>query len=379
MLNQYYNPVRTIQGQGCARQLEELLKEMALEHKRVLLLMWSEAVAQQPAFAALAAGETEFEVRAQVFKASNPTVEQLFEAYQATKGFLPEAVVAVGGGSIMDVGKTLCCLYGKELSSPDGLRQVIQEKAYGHPAARWIGVPTTAGTGSETTCWATIWDPALDVKRSVECRENYAWAALVDPELTEGMPLGLAVSSALDALAHGVESYWANGTNCVSRALALGAIEVILGGLEGLLAGEGQARDAMARGSMLAGLAFSNTRTTACHSISYPLTMHYGIPHGAAVSLLLAPVLALNLPVIRDSERLMTALGAAEPEQFGARVQDILRRAKLPASLEEWGVPAEALPHMAQLGLTKGRADNNPYPLTEKTVLSILEGIYHID
>lgn len=164
---------------------------------------------------------------------------------RATRDFVPEVVVAVGGGSILDVGKSLCCLYGTDLPDADSLRRLIEEKSYGHPAARWIGVPTTAGTGSEVTCWATIWDPERDAKRSVECRENYAFAALVDPELAAGMPVTLAVSSALDAAAHAVESYWAKGTNAVSRGLALEAIRTIMGHMDGLLAGTMEAHEAM--------------------------------------------------------------------------------------------------------------------------------------
>ncbi|MFR4973381.1 MAG: phosphonoacetaldehyde reductase [Butyricicoccus pullicaecorum] len=241
------------------------------------------------------------------FNESNPTVEQLFDLFCQTRDCIPAFVIAVGGGSIMDVGKALCCLYGKEIVDTAALRRIISNKEYGIPAARWIGVPTTAGTGSETTCWATIWDPTKDCKRSIESRDNYAWAALVDPDLATGMPIGLAVSSALDAMAHAVESYWARATNCVSRALALQAVRTIMGAMDDLLDGKAQAHDAMAQGSMLAGLAFSNTKTTACHSISYPLTIHYHIPHGAAVSLLLAPMLAVNAAKITDLPALLDA------------------------------------------------------------------------
>ena len=149
-MNRYYNPVRTIEGAGCAAELTGLLESMGLARRNVLVLVWSEAVLDLPAFAGLS--NAGFTVRTQVFRASNPTVEQLFETYQATRDFAPEAVVAVGGGSIMDVGKSLCCLYGKELPDADALRRLIEEKDYGRPSARWIGVPTTAGTGSEVTC-----------------------------------------------------------------------------------------------------------------------------------------------------------------------------------------------------------------------------------
>ena len=375
-MNRYYNPVRTLEGAGCVSRLEEVLEGMDLVRRNVLLLVWGEPLLENPVFAGLLGEDSAFAVRSMIFRASNPTVEQLYDAYRETRNFAPEVVVAVGGGSILDVGKSLCCLYGREIPDVDALRDLIVHKAYGHPAARWIGIPTTAGTGSETTCWATIWDPERDAKRSVECQENYAWAALVDPELAAGMPLKLAVSSALDAVAHAVESYWAKGSNCVSRALALEAIRTVMGSMEDLLAGKPAAHDAMARGSMLAGLAFSNTKTTACHSISYPLTMHYGIPHGVAVSILLSPVLQLNAPVLDDPEPLMVALGTADAAELGSRICSYLTRSGQAASLQAWGAKREELPHMAELGITKGRADNNPAPLDPATILSILEQIY---
>ena len=276
----------------------------------------------------------------------------------------------------MDVGKSLCCLYGHRIPDVDALREMIREKNYGTPQAQWIGVPTTAGTGSEVTCWATIWDPEQDAKRSVECRENYGWAALVDPHLAEGMPLELAVSSRLDAAAHAVESYWARGTNCVSRALALEAVRLVMENMEGLLAGQQEAKEAMSRGSMLAGLAFSNTKTTACHSISYRLPIHYQIPHGTAVSMLFPPLFKRNLPVTADGGRLAAALGAVDGEELGKRIRSILDRSGQPSTLKEWGVKREDLPRMASLGLTKGRADNNPLDIDEAMILEILEEIY---
>ena len=376
MLNRYYNPVQTVEGPGCAGELAALLREMALEEGRVLLLVWNEDVLKLPTFMELA--DAGFMVCSLVFRASNPTVEQLFETYQATRDFAPEVVVAVGGGSILDVGKSLCCLYGTDLPHADSLRRLIEEKSYGHPAARWIGVPTTAGTGSEVTCWATIWDPERDAKRSVECRENYAFAALVDPELAAGMPVTLAVSSALDAAAHAVESYWAKGTNAVSRGLALEAIRTIMGHMDGLLAGTMEAHEAMARGSMLAGLAFSNTKTTACHSISYPLTMHCGIPHGAAVSMLLGPVFQLNAQALARPEPLLDALGVSSPEELAEKVCGILRRSGQPATLKEWGAQREELPRLARLGMTKGRADNNPVPIDAKKNLYKYEHMKYV-
>ena len=374
-MNSYYNPVHTIQGPGSLTQLPELLQSLPKDQRRVLILAWSEGALRHPVFAGLLAENSEFEVRSLVFTASNPTVDQLFDAWKDTCEFCPHVVIGVGGGTILDVAKSLCCLYGCELNSADDLRRRIIAGDL-KPAARWIGVPTTAGTGSEVTCWATIWDPERDAKRSLESKENYAWAAFVDPELAQGMPIKLAVSSALDAVAHAVESYWARRTNAVSRALALEAIRTIIGQIDNLFSDQIEAHDAMARGSMLAGLAFSNTKTTACHSISYPLTMHYGIPHGAAVAMLLAPVLEMNVPVTSGMDRLLEALGAENAAGLKKRVSDLLERSGQPSTLKGWGVQRGDLTRLAALGITKGRADNNPAELESEKIERMLNSIY---
>lgn len=375
-MNCYYNPVRTYQGYGSLNQLSKLAQTWASPESTVLLLVWNESVLEIPEIAEFVA-EEKYHLVVQPFTASNPELTQLYEMYCQTRMLNVGLVIAIGGGSVLDVGKSLCCLYGKEIASEEDLRQMIRNKTYGSPACPWIGVPTTAGTGSEVTCWATIWDSPNNAKYSVDTQENYAYAAVVDPTLAVSMPLKLAVSSALDAVAHATESYWAKASNTVSKALALSAIRTIMGSIDALLAdGANQdAHDAMAKGSMLAGLAFSNTRTTACHSISYPLTMQCHIPHGVAVSLLLGPVLDLNLPAIDDVDALLDAFGVKEPYQVGERVTAILKAAGHPICLRQWGTAKEMLPDLVAHSITKGRADNNPVELTETVVYNILKSI----
>lgn len=376
--NRYYNPVKTVEGTGSLQALAGLVQEALPTGcaPSVLLLTWSEELLQLPELKEVQRTVGAEQFHAEIFCASNPSVDQLYALYERTRAFAPNLIVAVGGGSVMDVGKTLCLLTGMDIPSAEALRSIIVDKQYKTPSARWIGVPTTAGTGSEVTCWATIWDPEKQAKRSVESQENYAYAAIVDPRLSAGMPLQLAVSSALDAAAHGMESYWARANNLVSSAFALSGIGRIMENIDALLAGEAEAHEAMAAGSMLTGLAFSNTKTTACHSISYPLTMEYHIPHGAAVSLLMGPVLCLNYELISEPKPLLKALGIETPEQLSGRVGSILKAAGLPASLAGWGVPEADLPRLASLGMTKGRADNNPAELTQEVVLGLLQQSY---
>ena len=371
-MNRYYNPVQTICGSGAVAEIPSLLEEILTPGAGVLLITWDGNVVKGESFAKL---KEAFRVHTVLFNESNPTVEQLFALYSETEDIAPEAVIAVGGGSVMDVGKSLCCFYGRKITSADEMRRIMIEKDYGVPKTKWIGVPTTAGTGSEVTCWATIWDPKQNAKRSVDTRNNYAYAAVVDPDLTKSMPLKLAVSSALDAVAHAVESYWAKATNAVSRGLALEAIRTIMGNIDALLAGKAEAREEMAKGSMMAGMAFSNTRTTAGHSISYPLTMHHGLPHGVAVSMLIAPVLELNAAAVKDMDALLKALGAEKMEDVRPRIENILREAGHSTHLKDWGVTEADLPILVSQSITKGRADNNPVELTEEVVYDILHSI----
>ena len=376
-MNKFYNPVRTFQGYGSLQQLPALAKEAAESGKKVLLLVWNKQVLNNPHLQAFQNGSG-LSVITEEFTASNPEISQLWKMYEKTKALNIGLVAAVGGGSVMDVGKSLCCLYHQDIADEESLRRMIAEKSYGKPVCRWIGIPTTAGTGSEVTCWATIWDSPNNKKYSVDTQSNFAYAAIVDPQLACTMPIKLAVSSALDAAAHATESYWAKASNTVSRALALEAIRIIMGNID-LLFDEDtlhEGHDQMAKGSMLAGLAFSNTRTTACHSISYPLTMHCHIPHGAAVSMLLSSVMKLNQSAIPDLPLLLTAYGVNSIDEVGKKINALLDRAGYPVNLRGWGAEPSIIPFLAAHSITKGRADNNPVEITEAIVTDILKGIF---
>ena len=376
-MNHYFNPVKICQGKGCLAKLPDLLQSLVADKgSYVLLIVWSECVLEHEIIKDLLNKQDGYKVHPVVFTASNPSVQDLYGVYDHTRKLNLGAVVGIGGGSVLDVAKSLCCLHDLDISNIDELRTAIIDKRFTENKMPWIGIPTTAGTGSEVTCWATIWDPEIEVKRSVESKENYAYAALIDPDLSSTLPLALAVSSALDAVAHAVESYWAKASNCVSKALALSAIREIMLHIDGLFSEDFAAHDAMSKGSMLAGLAFSNTKTTACHSISYPLTMHYHIPHGVAVSMLLAPVFTLNLPQIEDPKSLLAALGVKDADEFKARINGLLTRASIKSTLSQWGADKSDIEALVPLCITKGRADNNPVLLTNENIASILESIY---
>ena len=156
-----------------------------------------------------------------------------------------------------------------------------------------IAVPTTSGTGSEVTCWATVWDTDAQKKYSLNLPSLYPEHAVVDPELMLGAPRGLTVSTGLDALSHALESIWNVNANPVSSAFAVTAASDVLEALPALAddLDNLDLRARMARAATISGMAFSNTKTALAHSVSYPITLKHGVPHGIACSFSLSMVM----------------------------------------------------------------------------------------
>jgi len=203
----------------------------------------------------------------------------------------PRVIVALGGGSVIDTAKALAAAgddFGRVrrfLETGSGAEDLL--------ALPIIAVPTTAGTGSEVTCWATLWHAAADRKYSLLRPNLYPEHAVIDPELLLDLPRDLTISTGLDALSHALESLWNVNANPVSRSLAIAAAREMLAALPLLVSNltDLELRSRVARAALLAGLAFSNTKTALAHSLSYPVTLRYGVAHGIACSFSLPMVM----------------------------------------------------------------------------------------
>lgn len=205
---------------------------------------------------------------------------------------IPQVIVALGGGSVIDAAKVLAAAAGDFAR----VRRFLETGEGGDRLAAipLVAIPTTAGTGSEVTCWATVWDTDADKKYSLARPGLYPRCALIDPELMVSAPRDLTVSTGLDALSHSLESLWNRNANPVSANHAVFAAREILAHLPAL-AGDLEnlrLRNAMSMAALCAGLAFSNTKTALAHSLSYPITLHHGVPHGLACSFSLPLVMS---------------------------------------------------------------------------------------
>ena len=217
--------------------------------------------------------------------APNPQIKHL----QSIKAKLCDfdAIIALGGGSVIDSAKFL---------SIDSVFENDNFKIKSQPK-KLFAFATTSGTSSELTQWATIWDNDAFVKHSLSDEILYPKETFYDANLSLSLPRQTTIYTALDALSHSFESIWNNNANPISMHYALMAIEIILRDLVELSQNlhSLQLRSNLMLASIYAGLAFSNTQTALAHALSYPLTMRFGTPHGLVCSFSL-PLLLECLP-----------------------------------------------------------------------------------
>lgn len=310
---------------------------------------------------------------------SNPTVSDVYNILKMLQGTHPGRIIAIGGGSCIDIAKAISALYYQiptELLSVQSVRSAIKDKKYiaNHHFIDIIAVPTTSGTGSEVTKWATIWDMEQKEKLSVDCADIFPKVALLVPEFTTTMPESLTLSTGLDALSHAMEAFWARSTTPLSKTLAITAIEYVKDYLPQVLlnGNDIELRKGMCLASLISGLAFSITRTTACHSISYPLTMYYGMDHGFAAAITLAEVADRNEAVVNDIYRIYSVFGSKRA--FRQWIKDIT----LPVQelkLSAFGISQADLDFIVEKTCTQGRMDNNPILFSQSEVKTILQQV----
>lgn len=310
-----------------------------------------------------------------------------------------DAVVALGGGSCIDLGKLVALL----LTDPRPLEDYYGEGKVLGPVAPLIAIPTTAGTGSEVTPVAVVEDPSYKFKVGIRSRHLIPSHAICDSEVTKSCPPTVTAQSGIDALAHAVEAYTASraertwsdaaervfiGKNPISDILAVQSIELIGSGLERAVRDGSDIgpREQMTLGATLAGLAFGQAGTTLAHALQYPIGAATKTPHGAGIGALLPYAMRFNLPP-REPEmsRIAHALGAAEQgasEEATALaaidwVARLCRAIGLPTSIRGLGIERGQLPSLAAdaVGI-RTLLDNNPRPVNEDSLREILEAAW---
>lgn len=296
---------------------------------------------------------------------ANPDVTQLDAYLQLLAGQPLGAVIGLGGGSALDTAKALALLQPIATAEECLLQQVFRLKTLSQPHSRLplILIPTTAGTGSEVTPFATIWDNELKKKYSLQGDVVYPDTALLDATLTLSLPRDETLYSGLDALSHCLESLWNINRTPLSEAYAREGIRLLVQHLPNVLSTPDAAasRQTMQTASLLAGMAISITRTAIAHAISYPLTSYYGVPHGLACSFTLNALIKLVL----SSEQLSDL---AAPLQ---QAQALLTALPLRQHLCQFVTPNQIFQHQTEM-FHPARAGNFAVPFDNTRLLQVL-------
>ena len=290
-----------------------------------------------------------------------------------------DSVIGIGGGSAMDVAKAIAVIATNKGAAVDylGLNKVPK------PGLPKIMIPTTAGTGSEVTFTAVFIRKNLKKKEGMNSPHLYPDLALLDPELTLSLPPEPTAHTGLDALCHAIESYTSINASPLSEMFSLEAIALIAENLRTCVH-DGKniaARERMLLGSLYAGIGLANAGVTAVHSLSYPLGGKFGVGHGLANTILLAPVMAYNLPgalekfadVAEAMGECVEGLPLREAAYLAVdAVEALIDDCGITSSIRDFGVKEEDFPSLADVAMTVARPlENNPRKMTKEEMIAI--------
>uniref|UniRef100_UPI0040479B62 phosphonoacetaldehyde reductase n=1 Tax=Polynucleobacter sp. TaxID=2029855 RepID=UPI0040479B62 len=353
----FYNPVEIFVGSKCREQLLN-----RLEHK-ILIVTTKRGRAQI----------LSDEILSKLSKKSilwidsvveNPSLQYLQEEVNKNKDANFDSVVAFGGGSAIDTAKIINLMLSAECKSHSIYELIASPNLYKDARLKpFYAIPTTSGTGSEVTPFATIWDLNEKKKFSLSGDLIFPTAAFIDADLTLGIPKMIEISTGLDVLSHALEAIWNKNANPITFGLASQALQLCFQALPQISKGNhtNHVRKQMAEASLFAGLAISHTRTALSHSISYPITSHFGVPHGFACAFTLVAVLRLNLNAEdgRFSRLTKSLCGKEDPLSLLHLLQKVCQELEVASTVKKYIPSKESLFALKSEMYALGRFENN--------------------
>ncbi len=367
---------RVVFGQGSLNQLGSLANELGF--RRTLLVADRGMVAiGYVDRAARLLGSDDIEVFHFHDFAENPDTVMVEAGRAAAAQMGVDSIVGLGGGSSMD------CAKGINLLLTNG-GSIQDYWGYGKASRAMlpsIGIPTTAGTGSEGQSYALISDATTHVKMACGDPKVAFRLAILDPELTLTQPRTVTALSGYDAISHAVESYVSTRGNPLSRLFAREAWRLLAASFERVLgvADDIDARAAMQLGAHYAGVAIENSMLGATHACANPLTARYGTTHGQAIALLLPTVVRWNRPAVGTRYAdLLEASGTAASVDHAAdvlaqRLETLAAFAGLTGRLLDLGVSREDLPALAEEAARQWTGQFNPRPFDVRAALEVYQ------
>lgn len=366
-------PPRIHFGAGCAAEAVSALARAG--HRRVFLLTSPSVMPQAAGLAStLRAASATVEIATGV--PPEPDTACCEELRARARVFAPDLVLALGGGSVLDVAKLVAALHDR----PEPVSAFYGINVLSGRRTALVCVPTTSGTGSEVSPNALLFDEAAVAKKAVISPALVPDAAIVDPALTLSLPPALTATTGIDALAHCLETYANRVAHPLVDPRSLEGVRLIGANLARCVqdGSDLEARSAVALGSLYGGLGLGPVNTTGVHALAYPLGGEFHMAHGLSIALLLPHVVRFNLPALPERHAaLASALGGRSAEDLPDLLSRLIARCGINPRLSAHGIRREALPRLAEAGIQVTRLlKNNPREVTRDDALRIYEAAY---
>lgn len=370
----------------CAR--DEIATEIKKHHFQKALIVSDKDLVKCGVVAkieeVLKKNETPYEVFDEV--KPNPTIENVKAGLAVYKNCGSDFILAVGGGSAIDTAKAVAVIANNPVNEDVvSLEGMDKSENWAVPL---IAVPTTAGTGSETTMDYVITN--TQEKRKMACMDSKVVpvAAILDTDIMASLPLKLTAATAMDALTHAVESYISQGAFAFSEMLSLKAVSLIGGAFLNVVKDPKnlEVRKEIAMAQFMAGMSFTNVGLGIVHSMAHPLSAFYDVPHGVANALILPYVLEFNaqacpekmLELVKAFDPSFDAQGdaAAATKHCVELIRSFNAAAGLPQVLSEIGVKEEDYDALAQSALEDAATPDNPREVSLETFKELYKSMY---
>jgi len=350
----YQIPTKIIFGEGAIKEVKKEMDSLGINQA---LVVTDGTLQESPMVKSLSAVLEEREAGLFAGVVPDSSLAVVVRGAETFRAVRADGLISIGGGSSMDTAKAIAVLIKK---GQNDLRDFIGHGKIGEPVTPHIAIPTTSGTGSEVTMFATIKDPAAKVKNLLSDPFLIPPVAILDPQLTAGLPPAMTASTGMDALSHAIESLHARGYEPITDGLALQAIRLTIRYLPRCLEkGEDlEARGMQAIASTIAGMALQNAQVGCVHGMAHALGGMYGLHHGLANAILLPHGMRFNMPICAPRYRQLTEIFGIDPrgksdleigEMIVQAIESFTKRLGLPPRLSEVGIPKENLEEVAKI------------------------------
>lgn len=380
-LASYFLPWRKpilLEGINCIQKLPGIMKKEGTD--KVLIVTGRHIGASglmDPLLSCLHKEEVEFYIYSRTVP--NPTVDNIGEALEIYRSHRCNGIIAFGGGSPIDCAKGVACRVARPDKSIAQMKGVLKVRKKLPPL---IAVPTTSGSGSETTVAAVISNPGTHEKYAINDPMLIPQYAVLDPSITAGLPPQITASTGMDALTHAVEAYIGRSNTKETKRMAVEAVKLIFANIYTAYShgSDLRARENMQKASFYAGAAFTRAYVGYVHAIAHSLGGFYGVPHGLANAVILPYILeAYGKPAHGKLADLADIVGITDPtdtirqkaEKFIAAIRQLNRMMGIPEKIE--GILNSDIPLMAERAC---RESNPLYPVPRIMDRKELEGIF---